>query len=205
MKPRRDKGRIDGPFVPLLVETMATSAWKAMSPYARVVYIALKSRYSFKARNNARIFLSARDGAEETGLNKTTVARALRELEHYGFIVQTDGGCLGVNGKGKAPHWRLTEIGYMTEQPSRDFLKWDGELFREHKDYIRKNRIPSVRNGQGVCPERTPSSVLNGQLQTEVSVQNGHTGNQGCPAGTDISRVTISVPSSGSAPPRLRR
>jgi hypothetical protein len=50
MKDRRDKGRIEGPFVPWLVETSACAAWRAMSPYARVVYMALKSRYSFHPR-----------------------------------------------------------------------------------------------------------------------------------------------------------
>ena len=34
---------------------------------------------------------------------------ALRPFQHYGFIVMTDPGGLGVEGKGKAPHFRLTE------------------------------------------------------------------------------------------------
>ena len=46
----KDKGRIEGPFVPMLVDTMASPAWKAMSPYARVVYVALRSRYGHKIR-----------------------------------------------------------------------------------------------------------------------------------------------------------
>ena len=45
MSRRRDKGRL-APFVPLLKETIATPAWRAMSPSARCVYIALKQRYS---------------------------------------------------------------------------------------------------------------------------------------------------------------
>ena len=47
MKPRKDKGRIEGPFVPVLIGTMKSAAWRTMSPYARVLYIALKSRYTF--------------------------------------------------------------------------------------------------------------------------------------------------------------
>jgi hypothetical protein len=121
-----------------------------MSPYARLVYIALKSRYGFKIRNNGRIYLSTRDGAEETGFDMKTVARALRELKHYGFIVMTEPGCLGINGRGKAPHWRLTELGYMTEPPTRDFLKWDGTLFHEQKNpkhYLRKKQNPVPSDG----------------------------------------------------------
>jgi hypothetical protein len=87
MSRHKDKGRIEGPFVPMLIDTMASPAWKAMSPYARVVYIALKSRYGPKIRNNGRIYLSARQAAKETGFNRNIVARCLRELEYYGFIV----------------------------------------------------------------------------------------------------------------------
>jgi protein ImuB len=39
----------------------------------------------------------------------------LLEIQHYGFGVITSGACLGVDGKGKAPHWRLTEVGYMAD------------------------------------------------------------------------------------------
>src|SRR5262249_61495795 len=133
MKPRKEKGRIEGPFVPVLIETWKSAAWRAASPYARLLYIALKSRYSFDARNNGRIYLSTRDAADETGFDKKTVARGFRELSHYGFIVMTERGCLGVEGRGKAPHWRLTELGYMREPPTKDFLRWNGELFDEQK------------------------------------------------------------------------
>src|SRR5215472_15234584 len=153
----------------MLVDTMASPAWKAMSPYARVVYYTLKSRYGHKIRNNGRIYLSARDGAEETGFDMKTVARSLRELRHYGFIVITERHCLGVEGKGKATHWRLTELGYMHEPPTRDFLKWDGEMFHEQKSpayYKRQKRSlsklradtekqnPVPLNGTGCTTER---------------------------------------------------
>jgi hypothetical protein len=55
MSRHKDKGRIEGPFVPMLIPTMESAAWKAMSPYARVVYYALKTRYGHKIRNNGRI------------------------------------------------------------------------------------------------------------------------------------------------------
>jgi hypothetical protein len=156
MKSRKDKGRIDGPFIPMLIPTMSSSAWRAMSPYGRIVYMALKSRYGFEARNNGRIYLSTRDGAEETGFNDKTIARSLRELVHYGFIVMTEPGCLGVEGRGKAPHWRLTELGYRGDPPTRDFLKWNGELFHEQKspEYYKRQdrRLAKLRAGQKQNP-----------------------------------------------------
>src|SRR5262249_31669189 len=54
-----------------------------------------------------------------------------RELQYFGFIVMTEPGCLGVDGKGKAPHWRLTELGYMNDPPTRDFIRWDGSQFHD--------------------------------------------------------------------------
>jgi hypothetical protein len=193
MKDRRDKGRIDGPFVPMLTETMASAAWRAMSPYARVLYVAVKSRYSFKARNNGRIYLSARQAAEETGLNKDTVARGFRELAYYGFIVMTVPGCLGVEGRGKAPHWRLTELGYMADPPTRDFIRWDGVIFHEQKSLkhcLKKKQNP-VRSDRTVCPAKPDISVSDptGQSGSNLSGQAGHTDGSACPANPDISRL----------------
>lgn len=124
----QDKGRLP-PFVPLLKDTINSDAWRTTSPSSRVLYIALKQRYNSNFRNNGKIYLSARMAAKDTGLSKNTAARCFHELMHYGFIAMTVSGCLGVDGKGKAPHWRLTELGYMTDPPTRDFLHWNGELF----------------------------------------------------------------------------
>ena len=48
-------------------------------------------------------------------------------------------GSLGVEGKGKAPHWRLTELGYRRDLPTRDFAHWDGKPFTDRKT---KSRAP---------------------------------------------------------------
>ena len=214
-RPNKDKGRIDGPFVPMLVDTMASPAWRAMSPYARVVYIALRSRYGHKIRNNGRIYLSARDGAEETGFDAKTVARCLRELRHYGFIVATKAHCLGVEGKGTATHWRLTELGYMHEPPTKDFLKWNGEMFHEQKSpafYSRRERSlaklrtgpkkqnPVPLNGTGCTTERH-IPVYQGAVQLLGEVYHGavHINELACTTERHISRVNHSA--AGSAAP----
>src|SRR5262249_44800123 len=169
----------------MLIQTTSCPAWRAMSPYAREVYRVLKSRYGPNIKNNGRIYLSDRDGAEETGFNKDTVGRALRELQHYGFTVMTKAGCLGLDGKGISPHWRLTELGYMHEPPTRDFQKWDGELFHEQKSprhYMRKKQKP-VRPNRTHCPAASDIQ-LSGQtrqLPEKVSDQTGHINGRACP------------------------
>jgi hypothetical protein len=138
---RREKGRLP-PFVPLFNDTLDTPAWRTMSHGAQVLYVALKRRYSHNSHNNGRVFLSQRDAAKELNSNHTQIARWYRELVHYGFIVQQTGGCLGADGLGKAPHWRLTEIGYMRDPPTRDFTKWDGRPF---KNKVKPRQRPQKR------------------------------------------------------------
>ncbi len=186
MSKRFKEKSIEGPFVPLLIDTLKSLAWRTSSPYARLVDIALRGRYGFKIKNNGRIYLSVRAAAEETGLDKTTIAHAFHELQHYGFIVMTEPGCLGVNGRGKAPHWRLTELGYMGDPPTRDFRRWDGAVFQ----YEKKQK--PVRPQRTDCPARAdiPLSVQSGQLAPGLSGQGGHIADPSCPFRADISSLT---------------
>jgi hypothetical protein len=109
--------------------TLATPAWKALSLGARFLYVALKGQSS-NAKNTA--YLSYRRAAEELGIKSLhKIGEWFRELEHYGFIVLVRHGSLGVEGKGKAPLWRLTEKGDAAsgERETQDYLRWDGVLF----------------------------------------------------------------------------
>ena len=148
----QEKGRL-APFVPLLKETLSTPAWKATSHGARSLYVALKLRYSSNIKNNGKIYLSTRTAAEELGSNRESVLRWFKELQHYGFIVMTAAGHLGVDGKGKAPHWRLTDQWHLGKAPTRDFLAWDGSPFTEkrkrdtQKFPTKKNRIRGDHGG----------------------------------------------------------
>jgi hypothetical protein len=145
MSRRQDKGRLP-PFVPLLKDTMASPAWRAMSHGAKVLYVALKARYSSTLHNNGRLFISQRTASCEIGSSFEQIARWFRELQHFGFIVQTKGGSLGLNGKGTAPHWRLTECGYMADPPTRDFSKWGGSRFKDVVRRRRKKQNPVAEN-----------------------------------------------------------
>ena len=109
-------------FVPLLHETLGCLAWRSLSPVARLVYIALKRRTRPDA--NGRTFLSVRDAAEECGAHRNTIAGAYHELQAHGFLVPTAVGHLGVEGKGKATTWRLTELGHAGGRPTKDYLRW---------------------------------------------------------------------------------
>jgi hypothetical protein len=209
---RRDKGKIEGPFVPMLIGTLKASAWRAMSPAGRVVYLALKSRYSIGLRNNGRLYLSVRAAAEETGLGKNVVARGFREIQYYGFGAITNPGCLGVEGKGKAPHWRLTELGYMGDPPTREFLRWNGEKFHEQRspEYYkrrdrrlarlaaRKKQNPVPTSGTP-CPDVRDITVspTSGHLADEVCRRPVHIDDSACTDVRDISRANHLHPPKG--------
>jgi hypothetical protein len=215
MSKRQDKGRIEGQFIPVLKQTWECAAWRAMSPYARLLYIALKGRYSFKLRNNGRIYLSTRQAGKEIGLNRDSIARCFRELQYYGFIVQTNPGCLGVEGRGKAPHWRLTALGYMLDPPTRDFMRWAGEVFHEQKPpeyYKRQERRLAklraaaatkkqnpVRTVRPPCQDQPDIMVSgpSGHLAGKVSGPSGHTGDPACQDHQAISRLTTSPSENG--------
>jgi hypothetical protein len=151
MKKREDKGRLS-PFVPLLIATLDTPAWRALSHGAARLYVALLRRYNRHQHNNGRIYLSQRMAHKELRSNFTEITRWFRELEHYGFIVKTTPGCLGSDGKGKAPHWRLTELGTRLEQPTRDFLSWKGVKFRAPKVLRKTGAVAAASKIQNPAP-----------------------------------------------------
>jgi hypothetical protein len=203
-----DKGNISGRFVAVRMELWRSKAWRRTSHGAKILYIALLSRYRIKAPNNGHIYLSHRDAMKELRSDRKQIARWYHELVHYGFIVMTRGASLGFDGKGKAPHWRLTELPYedvivspdgrTTRVPMpapNDFLLWDGTAF--------KNKTPGAKTppawgrkhphmGGG---ENTPTFDKSGGENTPIYAPT--------PGGENasISRYTTSITSPGFAPP----
>jgi len=159
------------PFVPLLKSTLESPAWRAMSHGAKVLYVSLKARYNSGQHNNGRIFLSQRAASRDVGSGFNEIARWFRELQYYGFTVMTSPGCLGVDGKGKAPHWRLTECGYMNDPPTRDFLRWDGTKFKDSVRPKKQNpatEIHSTLLRKSITPPLRKSITPNAQNVTEI-------------------------------------
>ena len=154
----KNKGRLP-PFVPLLKDTLDSPAWRAMSHGARALYIALKRRYNMQAHNNGRLYLSHRKAIEEIRSSPKQIVRWFRELQHYGFIVMMSRGYLGIDGKGQAPRWRLTEIGYMKDPPTRDFIRWDGVSFSKHQPGGDRPKKQNPTTEKGSTPLRKREAV----------------------------------------------
>jgi hypothetical protein len=197
-------GKIDGQFVPLLHATLDCPAWKVASHGARSLYVALKRRHP-RERNTA--FISYRAAQKELTASPGKISEWFAELQHYGFIVLHLPGSLGIDGKGKAPHWRLTELGNtsrasadgLLDPPARDYLRWDGTLFdpspfrdkRGPKRWDEKqNPVTHVRNTPlppyVTPPLRTYVTPKSESVTDGVHIQ----ANEGVTDGVHISRVT---------------
>jgi hypothetical protein len=171
---QRKKGRLP-PFVPLIRTTLASPAWKQLSWGSRNLYVVLRGYLRHDNLNNGKVFRSCRDAADDLGTKSTrSVLRWFRELEHYGFIVMTTGGCLGVDGDGIAPHWRITECPTFDAKgnqiaPTRDFERWDRELFTDPQKT--KSRIP---RGHTPCPKGSHTDNQKPSQKRSRCIPNGH-------------------------------
>ena len=111
-------GRIDGQFIALLHATLDCPAWKAASHGARWLYMALKRRHP-RERNTAYISYRRRRRSQGQPPQNRRMVRRVRALRVHRT---TPAFSLGVDGKGKAPHWRLTELGKPARRAPMDSL-----------------------------------------------------------------------------------
>lgn len=100
-----------GKVTVMRLSVMQVPAWQALSLSAQALYPWIKYEWrGDKFNNNGQLRLSVRQAADRMGCNIKTTMRAFQDLQAKGFIIQTEGACLGVDGMGKAPAYELTEI-----------------------------------------------------------------------------------------------
>jgi hypothetical protein len=185
MKRKRQR-QSKGPYVAIPKAIWETAAWRAMSPWARLLWIDMRGWLRNDDLNNGHVHRSCRKAAKSLGACKDTITHCFAELEYYGFVRMTRHGFLGVDGHGLATHYAFTDLPHGTHPPTRDFEKWDGELFvytpRKKQTPVRSGRTPrpipsdirSTVNGGAVCP--VPSDIS----------EHIH-----CPVPSDISRLPV--------------
>jgi len=144
------KRQSKGPYVAVPKAITATPAWRTTSAEGRLLWIELRGWLRNDGLNNGKVCRSCRAAAKSLGFNKETIAHKFAELEHYGFLRKTSPGFLGADGRGIAAKYRFTDLAYGTHPPTRDFEKWDGELFaytprrdrRAKQNPVRARRTP---------------------------------------------------------------
>ncbi|WP_342643909.1 hypothetical protein [Rhodoligotrophos ferricapiens] len=132
------------PFVAVLKHTLKAPAWLDLTFGARCLYVLLKAYHN--GQNNGSIRLGVRRAAAELNASRSSVEKWFRELEEHGFIRPTQRAYLGAEGKANATCWRLTELGYLGQQPTREYRAWQPS----------KSRIPHHFSGQTVPKRMTP-------------------------------------------------
>jgi hypothetical protein len=191
---RRRKGRLP-PFIPLIKSTMAMPAWRAMSPGARLLYIEVRGWLRNDYSNNGKVYQSCRKAADAIGAAPRSIVRWFAENEHYGFLRRASEGFLGSDGHGIAASFRLTEFPCGTHPPTRDFEKWDGELF------VYTSRRPRRK-------KQNPGSLVNTPRVPGEHIRKGFDGGSVCVPGEHIGKPPRCVPDehiSRLATPKERR
>jgi len=150
------KRQSDGPFVIMPLKILDSPAWRVMDPVAWALWIALRRKLrSRDFSNNGKIYLACRPAAEMLGVDKGTIARRYAELEHYGFLRKTSEAHLGVYGNGVAPHYRFTDLPHGTHPATRDYERWDGEVFKQPPKESGWKKQNPVRRGRTPRTSRT--------------------------------------------------
>jgi hypothetical protein len=188
MSRKKHQRQSNGPHVQVPKSIMATPAWRAMSPEARLVWIELRGWLRNDRLNNGKVHLSCRKAAVAIGVNKDTIARCFTELEHFGFLHKTRPGFLGSDGRGIAAEYRFTDLAHGTHAATRDYEKWDGELFayKPHRP-TRKKQNPVL---SGRTPRIVRSDTRKSSNGSSVCIVRSDTGEAPrCPVRSDTSRL----------------
>lgn len=136
------KGRSRGsglPYTQLFHWIRRTEAWRSLSPYTRLLYIELRSK--FTGTNNGDISMSYREAEELLGCSNRPVIVGFRELQDRGFIIPIKKGAftwkVRFQGAGRATTWRLTELPAdypeRSLSPSNEFKNWQPEAEAKNK------------------------------------------------------------------------
>ena len=138
---------------------------------------------------------------EEMGAtNRKSIRRWFRELEHFGFIVKTAEHHLGVDGKGKAAQWRLTELETPLadwKEATLDYKRWDGTPFNGNQAWRGRGQKPKKQNPGGETTSRVGAKqppVLGAKQPPPDYRSGGETASISAPQSggetTSISRLT---------------
>ena len=106
-------------FVKLTYPLLESEAWRWLKPNSQAVYIELRRR--FNGSNNGKISFSLDEGARILRASKTTIQKALVELEEHGFIKLVKKGRF--QGR-RASEYALTDEQLDGYPPTREWRQW---------------------------------------------------------------------------------
>ena len=106
-------------FVKLTYPLIESEAWRWLRPISKAVYVELRRRYN--GSNNGKISFSLDEGARILRASKSTIQKALVELEEHGFIKLIKKGYF--TGR-KASEFALTDERCDGHPATREWRLW---------------------------------------------------------------------------------
>ena len=106
-------------FVKLTYPLLESEAWRWLRPISQSVYIELRRRYN--GLNNGRISLSLSESAHILKASKSSISKALKQLETHGFIKLIKKGYF--TGR-MASEYALTDEQLDGYPPTREWRRW---------------------------------------------------------------------------------
>ena len=106
-------------FVKLTYPLIESEAWRWLRPISQSVYIERRRR--FNGSNNGRISLSLSEAAHILKASKSTISKALNQLETHGFIKLIKKGYF--TGR-MASEYALTDEQLDGYPPTREWRQW---------------------------------------------------------------------------------
>ena len=120
-------------FVKLTYPLIESQAWRWLRPISQSVYIELRRRYN--GLNNGRISLSLSEAAHILKASKSSISKALKQLETHGFIKLIKKGYF--TGR-MASEFALTDEQLDGYPPTREWRQW--KPMKPH----RRRQIPAI-------------------------------------------------------------
>ena len=106
-------------FIKLTYPLIESEAWRWLRPMSKAVYIELRRRYN--GLNNGKISLSLSEAAYILKASKSSISKALNQLEAHGFIKLIKKGYF--TGR-MASEYALTDEQLDGYPPTREWRRW---------------------------------------------------------------------------------
>lgn len=127
--------------------------FKALSNHAVRIYIEIRHR--FNGANNGYIGLSCRDAAQSAHCSPNTAQKALKELEHYGFIICRR---VGTFGNRKASEFIITCEQFNFQPATNEWRNSCAAFDKKRKEKPRRNE----------CDLQSPQSDSKAYMEQQI-------------------------------------
>ena len=202
MSKQKPSSKPQGIYTAMLLTTMQTDAWQALSPVSQALFPWLRLEWrGAKFNNNGKLCLSYREAAKAMGISKPdTIGRAFKDLQAKGFVVVHKTASLGIEGNGYSFEYEITDLEMPGKKTAtKQFVDWKpGQDFPiakvkpanpDGKNGKKTKQIPIPRKGTDPSPEKGHNGGSYPLSEDTPSRQTGQSGQQNassCPAKQDI-------------------